>query len=46
MLLLQQYSPNKKSKKGITKKERRQMSLEKIDQYIQELEAIKNYEEL
>jgi hypothetical protein len=43
-MLLQQYSLNKKSKKGITKKEGRQMSLEKIDQYIKELEAIKNYD--
>ena len=43
-MLLQQYSLNKKSKKGRTKKEGRQISLEKIDQYIKELEAIKNYD--
>jgi vacuolar-type H+-ATPase subunit I/STV1 len=42
-MMLLQHSLNKKSKKGITKKEGRQMSLEKIDQYIKELEAIKNY---
>jgi hypothetical protein len=44
MLLQQQYSLSKKSNKGISKKEGRQMSLEKIDQYIKELEAIKNYD--
>lgn len=42
--MLLQYSLSKKNKKGITKKEGRQMSLEKIDQYIKELEAIKNYD--
>jgi hypothetical protein len=43
-MMLLQYSLSKKNKKGITKKEGRQMSLEKIDQYIKELEAIKNYD--